>query len=391
MPTIDADTIRKLITSEGELFVPEVITEAIGHTTANTVEDISNEIKRLSTLYKQYVTIDEPTPVSYSDETTIDAYSINYLPRNTLIPKLLFISLAYHPAFQQIKDEVNILDLGSGTGGVVLGLLDLFKDKPFSEIKPNIMSCERSPVALTRQKELLKHTKYQNCNVWHSCSDVTDIKTYENYLFKLAPYDYIIAANLFAELSPDDIKLVLTQLPSIMAPNAVLLIADPPRRYVDKLKKQVLDTLRDLGLYCYYPCPQEYKCTRTKCQWVWLSFNFDCPDIDINGDTIETTKLFKTTWSIYCRSKYSIYDVLQKIDADLTWGVCYPFGNEFNPKEKMDYSICTPNGPYKVEHTRKKTLFRDREEVILRGSVLGYNDDYSKVIDWHPLYGLKLD
>ena len=167
MPVIDADTIRKLIIVNDVLFVPDRITEAIGQTVVSSVKDVSDEISRLVALYKQYIKHDGPTPVSYSSDTTIDAYTVHYLPRSTLIPKLLFLSLAYHPAFQTIKDEVNILDLGSGTGGVVLGLLDLFKDKPFSDIKANITSCEISKLALDRQKELITRTKYQHGNIRH--------------------------------------------------------------------------------------------------------------------------------------------------------------------------------------------------------------------------------
>lgn len=389
MPVIDADTIRKLVLTNNELFVPDRITKAIGQSVTSSAKDVSGEISRLAALYKQYVTSDEPTPVDYSDETTIDAYTINYLPRSTLIPKLLFLSLAYHPAFQTIKDEVNILDLGSGTGGVVLGLLDLFKEKPFWGIKANIISCEISTKALDRQKELCRLTKYKPYNIQYLCRDVANAQTYDRYLSKFAPYDYIIAANLFAELSPEDIAVSLSKLPSIMAPNGVLLVADPPRRYVDKLKIYVSETLRNSGLFLFYPCPPGYECPKTRCQWVWLSFEFTCPDVEINGELLEVTKLLSTTWSIFCCSKHSIYDVLQAIDTELTWGVTVPVGREFSLEEKMNYSICTATGPRKAIHTRKKAIFRDRTEVILRGSILGFNNDFSKVNVWHPVYGLE--
>lgn len=299
MPVIDADTIRKLITINDELFVPDRITEAIGQTVVSSVDDISDGIDYLVKQYKQYVTHDGPTPVSYSSaatiDATIDAYITHYLPRNTLIPKLLFLTLAYHPAFQNIKNEVNILDLGSGTGSVVLGLLDLFKDQPFSDIKINITSCEISELAIDKQRDLIKYAGYQHGDIQLLCRNVTDTQVYDKDLSKLAPYDYIIGANLLAELSLPDIESLLAKLPSVMAPNAVLLFADPPRTYVDQLKIFVSKTLRDLGLFCYYPCPPEYECLKSKCQWVWLNFGFICPDIKINGELLETNKLLQTT------------------------------------------------------------------------------------------------
>ncbi len=57
-------------------------------------------------------------------------------------------------------------------------------------------------------------------------------------------------------------------------------------------------------------------------------------------------------------------------------------------KERLGYSICTAGGPRKATHIRKKALFRNRTDVILRGSILGFNDDFSEIHIWHPLYGL---
>ena len=108
MPVITADDVKRAVMSNGTLFVPDRITKAISQALGSSAEDISKEIDRLIALYKQYIESDAPTPVSYESNTTIVAYTVHYLPRNTLIPKLLFLSLAYHPDFQTIKDEVNI-------------------------------------------------------------------------------------------------------------------------------------------------------------------------------------------------------------------------------------------------------------------------------------------
>lgn len=389
MPVINVDAVRKSIISNDALFVPDEVTKAISQALVSSVEDVSAEIEHLVALYRDYIPYDGPTPVSYSSDTTIDAYTVHYLPRNTLIPKLLFLSLAYHPIFQIIGDEVNILDLGSGTGGVVLGLLDLFKAKPFSDIKANITSCDISRLALDRQMELITRIGYQHDNIQCICVDLADTWTYDKVLSKLAPYDYIIAANLLAELPQDYITLLLSKLPGIMAPNAVLLIADPPRTYIDRIKIYVSRILRSLGLFHYYPCPPGYECKKFKCPWVWLGIEFTCPDIEINGDLLKPNKLLLTTWSIFCSSNHSIYDALMHIDTSLTWGVAVPIGNEFSPKEKVDYSLCTVKGTHNITHKRSQPFFPDRAKIIRRGSIVGFNDDYSKVFVWHPVYGLE--
>ena len=104
MPIVDANIIRKLITTNDSLFVSDRIVKAIGQTTVSGISDILDAREQLIKIYKDYVKIDEPTPVSYSNNAIIDAYTVHYLPRNTLIPKLFFLSLAYHPAFRTIKD-----------------------------------------------------------------------------------------------------------------------------------------------------------------------------------------------------------------------------------------------------------------------------------------------
>ena len=184
-------------------------------------------------------------------------------------------------------------------------------------------------------------------------------------------------------------NLLLSKLPTLLASNAILLFADPPRKYVDSIKVYICEILRSLGLFCYYPCPPEYACSKSKCQWVWLNFEFVSPDIETDGESVETNKLLSTTWSVFCNSNHSIYDVLEQIDKSLTWGVAVPYGDEFSLKEDLDYSLCTTGGQRNVKHARDKKIFRRRDAVILRGSILGFNDDSSKVYSWHPLYGVK--
>jgi SAM-dependent methyltransferase len=389
MPEISNEIIRKIVLEDNDFFIPERITKAIGQSVTSNVDDVSVEINSLIGIYKKFITSDEPTRIDYSKDTTIDAYVIHYLPRSTIIPKLLFLFLSYHPAFKTIKKNINILDLGSGTGGVILGLLDLFENDIFSDIKTNIVSCDISPQALDRQKTLCQITNYKHNNIQYLCKDLTDDLTYDKYLTKYAPYDYIIAANLFAELSLHNTGVLLSKVSNMLAPNGVLLIADPPRHHIDKSKILTLNTLRDLGFSAYYPCPPGYNCPKSECQWVWLNFDLKCPDIELKGDILETNKSLSTTWSIYCRTRHSIYDILKAFSNELTWGVAVPIGKELSMEEKIDYSICTSDGPHKAVHTRKKALFRSRSEVILRGSILGHNDDYTKVNIWYPTYGLQ--
>ena len=389
MPLIDSKSVQKLVLKNGEMFVPEAITKAIESCVSSSYEEVQQEIDRLKELYKSYIELDKPIEVEYMGDSTIDAYLVNYLPRNTLIPKLLFLSISDHPVLKNVPDKIRILDLGSGTGGIVIGFLDLLRSEHLSHTFAEIICCEMSEPALQRQIKLLNKLKFSNCKVWHSTVDFTEPGAYEAKLNKLAPYDFIVSANLMTELSKEHVNALLPQLPNLLTENGILLLAEPPRIYVNKLVVEISRTLKELGLYQFYPCPPGYQCHKEQC-WVWLREEFECPDIYVEGQSITVTNILKSTWGIYCRSSHSMYELLKSQSPSLTWGVAAPFGDELDPVEKMDYEVCTSDGITTIPHIRRKALCRRRNEVVSRGSILGFNEALKPVLSWHPLYKLEL-
>ncbi len=386
MSKVDLKELQSVVTHGGNLFVPESITEAIGSSIKSSYNDVLVEIERLKSIYSSYATRDEPIEVDYHGQVTVDAYSANYLPRNTLIPKVLFLSIVEHPAFQEIPHEINILDLGSGTGGVVLGFLDLFQNEPFHSAHVRVACCDISKPSLDRQAHVLQKVGFTNCEVWHSVVDFADERNYKSNLTRFAPYDFIIAANLLTELPREHVNTLLLNVPDILAEKGLFLIAEAPRLYTTKLAVQASVLLKNAGLHQFYPCPPACQCSSEQC-WVWLETDFECPEVKVGTEGITVANILKTTWVLFCRSQYSVYDFLRAEHPELKWGCGTPFGSEFDVREKIDYQVCTPNGVRKVTHTRAKALFRDKRGVILRGSIIGFTNDYSKArIYWHPLY-----
>jgi len=383
MPVINLETIQGIVKRDGSLFVPEPITEAIGACIKSNHADLLLEIERLKRIYASYVQRDEPMVVDYQGQVTIDAYSANYLPRNTLIPKILFLSIVEHPAFRDIPREVRILDLGSGTGGIVLGFLDLFQKEPLCRTNVKLVCCDASKPSLAHQMRLLQKLKFANYEVWHA---TVDLKSNRSALLRFAPYDFIVIANLLTELSPEHIDNLLLSLPDILAKKGLLLIAEAPRLYTTKLTVHASQLLRNGGLNQFYSCPPGHQCSSERC-YVWLQTSFECPNVKVGTRLIRVTNTLKTTWVLFCRSKYSIYDFLCEKYPNLKWGCAAPFGQEFDIEEKMDYQVCTPDKVINITHSRAKALVRDKKSVILRGSIIGFTKDYSKAsILWHPLY-----
>jgi hypothetical protein len=383
---ISADEAKKIIIHENKLFVPKSIISAVGSCISSTYQDVQDEFKILKEKYSSYDKLDEPIVVDYDNDSTIDAYSMAYFPRNTLLPKLLMLSIIEHPFFQDFPKELNILDLGSGTGGVVIGLLDLFRQEPFSKIHLQINACETCKRALTRQLALIKLLNTAKARIYHTTVDFRNLDVYQNSLRKLAPYDIIISGNFLTELSSDTIEQLFTYIPSILSDRGIFLIAEPPRVYTTKLTIKASKQLRDLGLYQFYPCPPEHKCKKERC-FMWIDTEFKSPEMTIGDASFDIPTILKTTWVIFSKTKCSIYDIFGNHHG-WDFGVVSPYGRESNLTTDLQYEYCSNSGPPTLTHKRKNLLdIYNGKNVLLRGSIVGSaKDDKSKNVCWHPLY-----
>lgn len=122
--------------------------------------------------YDSFEKKEEPTVLDYSGDVTIDAYSAYYLPRNSLVPKVAITCCAHSTAFQNLPSRLRILDLGSGTGSVVLGLLDLFRNKARSATRLAIVALDVSLEALRRQRQLVNHVGLHGSSLQCHLSEV---------------------------------------------------------------------------------------------------------------------------------------------------------------------------------------------------------------------------
>jgi hypothetical protein len=382
---IDYDTASKLALNNKMLYVPDSITEAIGSCIKSTPEDTQAELVALKAKYSEFDTKDEPIQVDYSKQTTIDAYSLGYLPRNTLLPKLLLLTIVEHPFFQNFPDELNILDLGSGTGGVVIGFLDLFRHEPLTKVHLNINACEISKPSLNRQLELIKLLNTAKARIWHTAIDFIKSTTYQNSIKKLGPYDFVISANFFTELPLEHIERILHFIPEILSDRGLFLIAEPPRLYTGKLTVNASRLLDEAGLSQFYPCPPERKCPKNQC-WIWIETNFNSPEIVIGEESVKVPSILKTTWILFGKQRYSIYDIFAD-KQDWTFGVVAPYGRESDLKPDIDYEFCS-NSSTKTLSRKGRSISEtlDKKQILLRGSIFGFNKDFSEKVAWHPLF-----
>jgi len=321
---ITPELIEGLITENGSLFIPDSILKAIGKCLVSTPQKIEEEGIVLKNLYQEYERNrkSEPAKIDYSDEITLDAYTVYYMPRSTLIPKVAIDLLSYCEGFQKIPQKLRILDLGSGTGGVVVGLLDLFNNDALSDIFLEIVAIDLSKAALGRQKEIIKHIGRSNSVLRYHSADLSALESCEEVLQHYAPYDLIFSGSLLTELDPTSVDALIKKLPTMLNGMGVVVIAEAPRDYVIKQIVRISNMARALDLHVYYPCPPKLECPKVagKGCWVWRRDEFVCPEIDVKDECLQPTTIFPASWIILSTRPYSIYDGLQSQYPNLNIG-----------------------------------------------------------------------
>lgn len=380
MTKITPELIKSIIIQNGTLFVPNSITDAIGSCVISGANAIQKEGDRLKTAYDSFEGKTTPAVVNYSGDVTIDAYSVYYLPRNTLVPKVAILCCAYNAAFQNLPNRLSVLDLGSGTGGVVLGLLDLFHNKALSGTHLDIVALDASLEALNKQGELVEcvgpHESSHQC--YHV--DLSD-PAYQSILSIGAPYDMVFAANVFAELSEEATDALLKSVATLLSENGIIVSVESQSNYAMRQRTCIAKNAQNLGLHIYYPCPPSLTCPRSSC-WKWRTDEFKCPDIMVDGESIETTKVQKAHWMILCKKSCSIYDIFHDKNPDLIWGVAAP-GKVKTEDDKVeyDYEFCTESGWRRETITQeaRKRLWSMQEELFNRGTIVGITDTFDEI------------
>jgi len=358
-------TIEKICTRNGQFYVPERIQISIGGCLANDNEDlITEEYRRLMDKFKEYRLLARPAQIDYKKDLTLDAYTIYYLSRYMSIPSIALRDLTIHPFFQNVPDSFNVLDLGSGTGAVVLGLLSLFDTAPLSRVALNFTAIDCCAEALVRQKCLIKKAGFNSEQVHHYEEDLCDINSCMKLATKESPYYLIFLANCLTELERDVATELVGRLPEILAKNGAIIIAEAQRNYIKELIRTLATNAEGHGLYVYYPCPS-IGCPPNYGSWcwVWRYHEYDFPPIKVNGQPLqeEPRDELILSWLILARQNVSIYDTFAKKRSDLLWG----------PISRVRPHFCACYGDREMSFERDY----DVSPSYKRGSIVGLSSE----------------
>ena len=228
------------------------------------------------------------------DKDLRDAYILYYVPANLYKIHIPLRELSLHPGGIFKKEKLKILDLGSGPGTAILGVMDFFSalaDKPFLEftavdqIEENLKDAER----LFRS---FKEGTLMDASLITIRSGLDRTKSLPE-----GPYDIIILSNVLSEvfhpsreriaksfpkfsignlviIKPDSrlkhagmtnnwdyrMNLLLSLINRSLANDGSCIIIEPALRETSRELLQVRDGLLKEGLHIYSPCLMSSPC-----------------------------------------------------------------------------------------------------------------------------------
>lgn len=374
MAQITAKNIEVAYVKDERFTISKRIQNAIeGSITNDNQALLTQEYTRLSSEYKGYRKILKPIQIDYGNELTLDAYVIYYLSRYTLIPIIALRDLSVNPFFQRIPESVNVLDLGTGTGAVVLGLFELFNAKSLARVSLNIVGIDRYSLALKRQKMLITKAGFNLDRVTLIPQDINDVKRCIQLAQEHGPYNFIFIANCLTELERNTGEELMSRLSPLVKKDGAIIIAEAQRNYTKQIIRKLAGNALDYGLNIYYPCPQRPTCVGSSC-WAWRDHEYEPPSIKVGGTYYVARDRLTLSWLILTRSQLSIYDYYINQEPQLHWRPIAQVKNKIwgNPLSGWRYGTC--DGEKVETFAEDDGLFPSYK----RGSIAGLSDGQLK-------------
>jgi ribosomal protein RSM22 (predicted rRNA methylase) len=223
---------------------------------------VAKDVLRLSRL----LTKDrDDLPASYlSDRGLRDAYLLYFLPANLAKVQLPLRELDRHPSGLLDRERLRVLDLGSGPGTSVLGVLDFFSRR---ERRPalDFMAVDQVVENLREAEQLFRRDKasYGGNAHLHTIRSGITARLCEGE----GTFDIIILSNVLNELFPGEaerisrrVELVGALLGRLLAEDGSSIIIEPALRETSRELLMVRDGLLERSFTVYAPCLMQETC-----------------------------------------------------------------------------------------------------------------------------------
>ncbi|MBM2839007.1 MAG: hypothetical protein HW415_1632 [Deltaproteobacteria bacterium] len=340
--------------------------------TGTELKALASNVGRLSSLLTRER---ETLPVAYlKNEALRRAYLLYFLPSNLDKIHIPLHELSLHPSKALSKQSLRILDIGSGPGTAILGIMGFFSAK------------EKRPVleftAIDQVKENLRDSEALFGLFRERVSIAATLKTIKSSMemassFPKGPYDIIVLSNILNEVAhPDEdrtskrVAILKTVLSDLLAPDGSCIIIEPALRQTSRDMLEVRDGLLDEGFCIYSPCLMGEKCPalQNPKDWCHEDIAWEFPEIVREVDSLTGLRKdsLKFSYLVLRKDGLSIKDIY----GDSSFRVV---SESLVSKGKIEFYVCGKEGRRMVTRLDKdKTIKNKAFEDLMRGDIVGF-------------------
>ena len=342
--------------------------------TASELKTIASDVIQLSNLFTKERKI---LPSQYLNNKSLRrAYILYFLPSNIYKIHLPLKELSLHPKKILSKKLLKILDLGSGPGTTILGILDFFSNQ---KKMPSLEFTAIDSVAenLSIAKDLFKLFT-ENINIDAS------LKTFKINIEKAGTipqdtYDIIILSNILNELFYEDNKRIAkrvsflnTIIDKFLTPDGSCIIIEPALRETTRGMLDVRDNLIKNGFKIYSPCLIDEPCPALLNPKDWCHEDIPWIPPVIIKELDKLTGLrkdsLKFSYLVLRKDKLSLTDVLEKNSYRIV-------SEPLISKGKLEFYICGHGGRQLVTRLDKdETPSNIQFQKLQRGDIVSFRD-----------------
>ena len=340
--------------------------------TGTELKALAANVARLSSLLTRER---ETLPAAYlKDEGLRRAYLLYFLPSNLYKIHIPLRELSLHPSNLLSKERLRILDIGSGPGTAILGIMDFFSAKgkrpvleftAIDQVKENLRDSE-ALFGLFRERVPL----------------VATLKTIKSSVemvasFPKGPYDIIVLSNILNEVAHSDedrtskrVAILKTVLSDLLAADGSCIIIEPALRQTSRDMVEVRDSLMHEGFCVYSPCLMGENCPalQNPKDWCHEDIPWEFPEIVREVDRLTGLRKdsLKFSYLVIRKDGLSIKDIY----GDSSFRVV---SESLVSKGKIEFYVCGKEGRRMVTRLDKDKGIKNEAFVgIRRGDMVGF-------------------
>lgn len=296
------------------------------------------------------------------------------MPSNLYKIHIPLKELSIHPNKPLAKDRLRVLDIGSGPGTAILGVLDFFSGL---EHRPFLEFTAVEPVAENlREAQALFKASIEESRISASLETINSgIETIPDK----GSFDIIILSNLLNEVAnlKEDrltrrVSILKRLMTEFLTDDGSCIIIEPALRETAREMLEVRDSLLAEGFTIYSPCLTGDKCPalQNPKDWCHEDVHWDAPEIvkEVDKLTGLRKETLKFSYLVLRKDGLSMTDIFDKN--------CFRVVSEpLITKGKIEFYICGASGRRLIVRLDKdKAPSNESFGGLMRGDVVSFDN-----------------